>query len=222
MSKQTSLRDACTTSKAVSRPVETVPEYPQASYYRARYYDQNAGRFLSEDPIRFKTGVDFYRYVRNRPTSLVDWSGLSPATCGCNILTRIAQGAAIGTVGGAIVGGVSGGLAGAVGGGAAGTLALPGGGTLAGGAVGAAEGAAGGAWLGSRVGAFLGSAIGAIVGTVECLNNNEDSCWVQYENDVSLCRTLPSSGARARCYASAMQRYANCRAGREPGPLVDE
>jgi len=29
------------------------PEYPQASYYRARYYDPMAGRFLNEDPVLF-------------------------------------------------------------------------------------------------------------------------------------------------------------------------
>jgi RHS repeat-associated protein len=41
-----------------------------ASYYRARYYDQNAGRFISEDSIRFKAGVDFYTYVFNDPINM--------------------------------------------------------------------------------------------------------------------------------------------------------
>src|SRR5580658_4160913 len=36
--------------------------------YRARFYDENVGRFVSEDPIRFKGGIDFYAYVKNRPT----------------------------------------------------------------------------------------------------------------------------------------------------------
>jgi RHS repeat-associated protein len=45
-------------------------------YYRARYYDHNLGRFLSEDPIRFRSGVDFYVYVRNNPTNLIDPRGL--------------------------------------------------------------------------------------------------------------------------------------------------
>ena len=45
-------------------------------YYRARYYDPRAGRFISEDPIGFKGGVDFYLYVRNRPASLIDPLGL--------------------------------------------------------------------------------------------------------------------------------------------------
>jgi RHS repeat-associated protein len=45
-------------------------------YYRARYYDPNAGRFLSEDPI----GIDNlsrYIYSRNRPLDLIDPSGLT-------------------------------------------------------------------------------------------------------------------------------------------------
>jgi RHS repeat-associated protein len=46
-------------------------------YYRARYYDQNDGRFLSEDPIRFDGGMNFYDYVGNSPISFTDPSGLS-------------------------------------------------------------------------------------------------------------------------------------------------
>lgn len=45
-------------------------------YYRMRYYDQGTGRFLSEDPIRFKGGSNFYDYVRNNPMDLVDSMGL--------------------------------------------------------------------------------------------------------------------------------------------------
>ena len=44
-------------------------------YYRARYYDAGIGRFLSEDPIKFKGGVDFYAYVKDRPVLLRDPSG---------------------------------------------------------------------------------------------------------------------------------------------------
>jgi RHS repeat-associated protein len=36
-------------------------------YYRARYYDSNTGRFLSEDPMRFFQGPGFYTYVDNNP-----------------------------------------------------------------------------------------------------------------------------------------------------------
>ncbi|MBZ5679177.1 MAG: RHS repeat-associated core domain-containing protein [Acidobacteriia bacterium] len=45
-------------------------------YYRNRYYDQNVGRFVSEDPMRFEAGSDFYSYVSNSPVNLVDPFGL--------------------------------------------------------------------------------------------------------------------------------------------------
>ncbi len=41
-------------------------------YYRARYYDQNAGRFLSEDPIGFSGGWNFYTYVDGSPINYRD------------------------------------------------------------------------------------------------------------------------------------------------------
>jgi RHS repeat-associated protein len=44
-------------------------------YYRARYYDPNTGRFISEDPIRFWGGIDFYKYVDNSPVDAIDPSG---------------------------------------------------------------------------------------------------------------------------------------------------
>ena len=47
-----------------------------ASYYRARYYDQATGRFLSEDPIGFGGGADFYNYALSEPTSFSDPTGL--------------------------------------------------------------------------------------------------------------------------------------------------
>ncbi len=46
-------------------------------YYRARYYDSSAGRFLSEDPLEFGgEDVNFYGYVLNSPTEFVDPEGL--------------------------------------------------------------------------------------------------------------------------------------------------
>lgn len=45
-------------------------------FYRTRYYDPAAGRFISEDPIGFKGGIDFYTYVTNRPVNLTDPTGL--------------------------------------------------------------------------------------------------------------------------------------------------
>ncbi|MGB2677462.1 MAG: RHS repeat-associated core domain-containing protein [Candidatus Acidiferrum sp.] len=50
-------------------------------YYRARYYDPQSGRFISEDPIGFDGGdVNVYRYSFNNPIVLVDPSGLT-VTC---------------------------------------------------------------------------------------------------------------------------------------------
>jgi RHS repeat-associated protein len=45
-------------------------------YYRARYYDPAVGRFLSEDPVGFDAGVNFYAYVGNSPTNWTDPDGL--------------------------------------------------------------------------------------------------------------------------------------------------
>lgn len=45
-------------------------------FSRARYYDLASGRFISEDPIRFAGGANFYDYVRGRPTHFIDPSGL--------------------------------------------------------------------------------------------------------------------------------------------------
>lgn len=52
--------------------------------YRARYYDQNIGRFLSEDPISFQGGVNFYRYAGNDVINATDPLGLRPQSCGCS------------------------------------------------------------------------------------------------------------------------------------------
>lgn len=45
-------------------------------YYRARYYDEETGRFLSEDPGGFVTGIDFYTYAGNNSVNLIDPLGL--------------------------------------------------------------------------------------------------------------------------------------------------
>ena len=45
-------------------------------YYRARYYDPQLGRFISEDPIGFSAGdTNLYRYVNNSPTNWTDPTG---------------------------------------------------------------------------------------------------------------------------------------------------
>ena len=46
-------------------------------YYRARYYDQNTGKFLSEDPLFFAGGdVNLYRYAWANPITYRDPTGL--------------------------------------------------------------------------------------------------------------------------------------------------
>jgi len=47
-----------------------------AYFYRARYYDPINGRFLSEDPIGFGGGVNFYNYALGDPTTFSDPTGL--------------------------------------------------------------------------------------------------------------------------------------------------
>ncbi len=46
-------------------------------YMRARYFDAETGRFISEDPIGFAGGdLNLYAYVQNNPILFVDPSGL--------------------------------------------------------------------------------------------------------------------------------------------------
>lgn len=46
------------------------------SLYRARYYDPIRGRFVSEDPIQFRGGLNFYQHTDNSPVTFRDPSGL--------------------------------------------------------------------------------------------------------------------------------------------------
>ncbi len=57
----------------------TIREFDSESglyYYRARYYDPNVGRFLTEDGNRHESQSSLYAYVDNNPTVFVDPSGL--------------------------------------------------------------------------------------------------------------------------------------------------
>jgi RHS repeat-associated protein len=55
---------------------------PNSLYYmRARYYDPEVGRFISEDPMGFDGGsLNLYAYVGNNPVMFIDPSGLCGLT----------------------------------------------------------------------------------------------------------------------------------------------
>jgi RHS repeat-associated protein len=67
---------------------------PNASYYRARYYDPTIGRLVVEDPGRFPGGINFYTYVENDPVGLVDPFGFCPWQVHSRPLNGAAGGAA--------------------------------------------------------------------------------------------------------------------------------
>jgi RHS repeat-associated protein len=48
----------------------------QLLYFRARYYDPQVGRFISEDPVGLGGGINPYAYAGNDPINAVDPSGL--------------------------------------------------------------------------------------------------------------------------------------------------
>jgi RHS repeat-associated protein len=60
-------------------------------YYRARYYDQNAGRFIGEDPERFNAGMNFYAYVHNNPINMIDPFGLAQCVYSISMHTMVCQ-----------------------------------------------------------------------------------------------------------------------------------
>src|SRR5207247_11056899 len=45
-------------------------------FYRARWYDPQIGRFISEDPIGLSGGINQFAYVGNSPQNATDPSGL--------------------------------------------------------------------------------------------------------------------------------------------------
>ena len=70
-------------SGLMSQPFTYVGEYGVMAelgglyYMRARYYDPEVGRFISEDPIEFEGGqTNLYAYVGGNPINRMDPSGL--------------------------------------------------------------------------------------------------------------------------------------------------
>jgi RHS repeat-associated protein len=57
-------------------PMCATATFGEESYYRARYYNPQAGRFLAEDPLGPKEeGPNLYEYVSNNPIMNIDPSG---------------------------------------------------------------------------------------------------------------------------------------------------
>jgi RHS repeat-associated protein len=56
-------------------------------FNRARYYNPSTGRFISEDPIRFWGGMNFYGYVYNSPGNFIDPLGLCGKSAANNDFT---------------------------------------------------------------------------------------------------------------------------------------
>jgi RHS repeat-associated protein len=129
-------------------------------YYRARYYDPATGRFFSEDPIGFSGGTDFYRYVGNSPSNLIDPFGLWSWTgVGAGV------GAALGGIGGALLGAGTG------------TLVAPGVGTIGGGWEGGVVGASGGAAAGALIGVAIGNAIDSLAWSIPATSCDGGGKW---------------------------------------------
>ncbi|HET9712634.1 MAG TPA: RHS repeat-associated core domain-containing protein [Pyrinomonadaceae bacterium] len=76
--------------------------------YRARWYDPQQARFLSEDPLGFLAGPNLYSYVRNNPIGSVDPFGLQDSAGSTNTSFWGLTASYWRGVGNGVVGGVTG------------------------------------------------------------------------------------------------------------------
>jgi len=144
-------------------------------YDRARFYDPQLGRFISEDPIHFRGGdVNLYAYVKNRPLLFRDPSGLQRCDPFVGAIIGGTAGAIVGAIGGDFLGVPVGATVGAALGGGGGSFVGPEG-TVFGGGGGAVIGGAVGAVAGPIVGAVGGAGIGAYIGYRIC-SGGETAC----------------------------------------------
>jgi RHS repeat-associated protein len=145
-------------------------------YYRARFYDPQIGRFISEDPIGFAGGINLYAYVKSNPVLYRDPTGLQRCNPIVGAIVGGVLGAGAGAVVGAGIGAIGGCIIGAASVGTAGTLVAPGVGTVGGGTIGCAAGAAIGAVGGAFVGSAIGAAAGGIIGYNYCSGGEATTC----------------------------------------------
>jgi RHS repeat-associated protein len=151
-------------------------------FYRARYYNPQLQRFISEDPSGFQGGVNLYAYAVNNPIRFRDPSGRDPVI---GITVGLFAGAINGAIGAAIAGGnaqdifIGAALGGVVGAGIGaidptlgfGTLALVGGssaglGDLLGQVIGGAGPGSNPINVGEVIGATLGGALAGVVAPI--------------------------------------------------------
>jgi RHS repeat-associated protein len=88
------------------RPTERNRTEAAASYYRARYYEAQSGRFISEDPINFKSGTNFYLYSRQSPANYGDPFGLYTVQIGGSLSGNVPIAGPLG-LGGTVFGGIA-------------------------------------------------------------------------------------------------------------------
>lgn len=88
-------------------------------------------------------------------------------------------------------------------------------------------GSAGRSGASAAANAAVGAAVASASTSQQCEVDKEKTCDEQLNRDTASCRAIQRAeakgkrpkGAASRCYASAMQRYGNCLAGRPEGPL---
>ena len=86
--------EALSISETVANPFEFVGQFGVQrdanglDFMRARYYSHDDGRFINEDPIGARGGINLYRYVRNDPASLIDPQGLNPFLRAASLLFK--------------------------------------------------------------------------------------------------------------------------------------